>query len=102
MLSENETLFVEPKAGLNGGGQGAVLVCDTLGGWVLVGVTNGVTNEGEPDGWRPVRAAEMTDRVRECLKAQAARGSPPRPRDANWGVPTDVPGVLLGDLQHLQ
>jgi hypothetical protein len=58
-------------------------------------------NEREPDGWRPVRAAQMTDRVRECLKAHAARGSPPD-RRTQPRVPRDAPGVLLGDLRHLQ
>lgn len=69
MLLENETLFVEHKGGLAFAAAKAICsFANTLGGWVLIGVTNGEPNEGKPDGWSPVAASEMTDRVRECLK----------------------------------
>src|SRR5687767_2949077 len=76
MLEENETLFVEHKTGLGGEGfQVAKAVCsfaNTLGGWVLVGVTNGQPNAGQPGGWDPVAPHELTDRVREVLRSNRA------------------------------
>jgi hypothetical protein len=72
MLAENETLFVEHKSAIGGEGfQIAKAVCsfaNTLGGWVLIGVTNGEPNAGTPTGWEPVAPHELTDRVREALK----------------------------------
>jgi hypothetical protein len=102
IVSENEALFVEHEGGFERRRPRVLCSCaNALGGWVVIGVTNGVANEGEPVGWRPVRAARMMDRVRECLKAHAARGSPPD-RGTQMGVPTDAPGVILGDLRDLQ
>jgi Putative DNA-binding domain len=72
MLAENETLFVEHKTSVGGEAfQVAKAMCsfaNTLGGWVLIGVTNGAPNAGLPDGWEPVVGADLTDRVREALK----------------------------------
>lgn len=72
MLAENETLFVEHKTSIGGEAfQVAKAMCsfaNTLGGWVLIGVTNGAPNAGLPDGWEPVAGADLTDRVREALK----------------------------------
>lgn len=52
MLDENETLFVEHKTALGGKGfQIAKAMCsfaNTLGGWVLIGVTEAQPNAG-PD-----------------------------------------------------
>jgi len=42
---------------------------NTLGGRVLIGVTNGQPNAGEADGREPVEAFELTDRVRQALQA---------------------------------
>jgi hypothetical protein len=73
MLAENETLFVEHKTAIGGkGAQVAKAVCsfaNSLGGWVLIGVTNGAPNAGQPRGWQPLPATDLTDRVREALKA---------------------------------
>jgi schlafen family protein len=73
MLAENETLFVEHNGSIGDGAfQVAKAMCsfaNTLGGWVLIGVTNGAPNAGLPDGWEPLAAADLTDRVREALKA---------------------------------
>ncbi|MDP8908130.1 MAG: ATP-binding protein [Chloroflexota bacterium] len=81
MLSENETLFVEHKTGLGGQGyQVAKAVCsfaNTLGGWVLIGVTDSKPNEGTEDGWEPVAANKLTDRVREALKDNRVDPIPP-------------------------
>jgi hypothetical protein len=71
-LEENETLFVEHKTGLKEKGfQVAKAVCsfaNTLGGWVLVGVTDGRPNAGEPGGWDPIAPEAFTDRVRQALR----------------------------------
>lgn len=71
MLAENETLFVEHKAALGGEGFNiAKAVCsfaNTLGGWVLVGVTDGEPNAETENGWTPVAPHDLTDRVREAL-----------------------------------
>jgi len=81
MLSENETLFVEHKAGLREQGyQVAKAVCsvaNTLGGWLLIGVTDREPDEGTEDGWDPVAAHELTDRVREALKNNRVDPIPP-------------------------
>jgi hypothetical protein len=72
MLAENETLFVEHKGGLGGEGfQVARAMCsfaNMLGGWVLIGVTEGAPNAGRTDGWTPCAPHELTDLVRETLK----------------------------------
>lgn len=69
MLSENETLFVEHKAGLAYAAVKAICsFANTLGGWVLIGVDDdGQPNEGTADGWVPVPAAQLADRVRDAL-----------------------------------
>lgn len=96
MLAENETLFVEHKSGAGHEGyQVAKAICsfaNSLGGWVLIGVTDGRPSAGEEGGWEPAAATDLTDRVREILKAQGvdpipgfaatvrdAAGDPPKP-----------------------
>jgi hypothetical protein len=69
---------------------------NTLGGWVLIGVTNGAPNVGEPDGWRPVGAAEMTDRVRQCLKTH---GVDPIPAFAATVPPFCPAGRRIGVIR---
>lgn len=80
MLSENETLFVEHKGNLGGEGfviaKAAASFANTLGGWILIGVTNGEPNAGAQGGWEPVPASEITDRVRQYL-AQNVDPMPP-------------------------
>jgi Putative DNA-binding domain len=99
MLAENETLFVEHKGGLGGQGfQIAKAVCsfaNTLGGWVLVGVTAGQPNAGEPGGWEPVGAHEMTDRVREALRSSSVDPLPPFAATVlDYGDPPKPIGVV--------
>jgi schlafen family protein len=69
MLAENETLFVEHKGGFGGEGfQVAKAICsfaNGLGGWVLIGVSEGEPN---PDGWDAPAPHELTDRVRQALR----------------------------------
>ena len=81
MLAENETLFVEHKRGIGGDAfQVAKAICsfaNTLGGWVLIGVTDGVPNATGDDGWHAVGASELTDRVREALKDNRVDPIPP-------------------------
>ena len=72
MLEEGETLFVEHKTALRGEGfQVAKAICsfaNTLGGWVLLGVTDAQPNAGAANGWKAVAPHELTDRVREALR----------------------------------
>lgn len=81
MLVENETLFVEHKTGIGGDGfQIAKAVCsfaNTLGGWLLIGVTEGKPNAGSADGWQPLAPHAMTDRVRETLVSNRVDPIPP-------------------------
>jgi len=59
MLKENETLFVEHKGNLRPEGDAYNVAkaisafANTLGGWVLIGVTEGSPNPGEEGGWGP-------------------------------------------------
>src|SRR5436190_1568165 len=67
MLKEDETLFVEHKAGIEEGegfqvAKAAASFANTLGGWVLVGVTN-----CKPNGWIPPEQGSFVDAVRERL-----------------------------------
>jgi hypothetical protein len=82
MLAENETLFVEHKGSIGDGAfQVAKAMCsfvNTLGGWVLIGVTNGAPNAGLPDGWEPLAAADLTDRVRGACQTPSMSSSRPR------------------------
>jgi hypothetical protein len=71
MLTENETLFVEHKTSID---RDAYVVAkavssfaNTLGGWVLIGVTDGEPNEGDEAGWVAPAPYELTDRAREAL-----------------------------------
>jgi hypothetical protein len=81
MLDENETLFVEHKQAFGGESfQIAKAMCsfaNTLGGWVLVGVTNGTPNAGTPGGWEPLSANSITDRARQALAANRVDPIPP-------------------------
>lgn len=71
MLAEDETLFVEHKTGWGGNheqvSRAAASFANTLGGWLLVGVTNGKLNEGKPDGWQPP-SGPWVDHVRQAFE----------------------------------
>jgi hypothetical protein len=71
MLAENETLFVEHKGNIDRDAfQVAKAVCsfaNVLGGWVLIGVTEGEPNAGLPGGWEPSAPHAIVDRVRQAL-----------------------------------
>lgn len=81
MLAENETLFVEHKGDIQGDAfQVAKAVCsfaNTLGGWLLIGVTEGKPNAGTSDGWEPIKAHAITDRVRQALATNRVDPIPP-------------------------
>jgi hypothetical protein len=74
MLRENETLFVEHKGNLRPEGDAYNVAkaisafANTLGGWVLIGVTDSSPNAGEDNGWEPVGPHALVDRVREVLE----------------------------------
>jgi hypothetical protein len=99
MLAENETLFVEHKAGIDGDAfqvsKAITSFANMLGGWILIGVTEGAPNEGKEGGWNPLRPHEMTDRVREAL---ASNGVDPIPAFAAtvrpYGDPPQEVGVV--------
>ena len=73
MLAENEQLFVEHKTDLGGKGylvaRAMCSLANTLGGWVLIGVTDGAPNAEQPNGWTPCAPHELTDRLRAALRA---------------------------------
>jgi len=81
MLDENETLLVEHKSNIGAEAfQVAKTMCsfaNTLGGWLLIGVTNGTPNARTADGWDPVAPHELTDRVREALATNKVDPIPP-------------------------
>ena len=81
MLQENETLFVEHKTDIGHEAfQVAKAVCsfaNTLGGWVLIGVTDGSPNASAPGGWDPVAPHALTDRVRQALATNRVDPIPP-------------------------
>jgi Putative DNA-binding domain len=74
MLKENETLFVEHKKNLRREGEAYNVAkamsafANTLGGWVLIGVTHGSPNAGQADGWDPVPSHALVDHVRQVLE----------------------------------
>src|SRR5688500_362616 len=72
LLAENETLFVEHKSNLREDAfnvsKAVASFANTMGGWVLIGVSpDGTLNAGTEGGWQPVEATAFVDRVRQVI-----------------------------------
>lgn len=75
MLAESETLFVEHKGNLDPRhnfdfAKAVASFANTLGGWVLIGITDGEPNEGVDGGWTAPAPHALIDRVRQALESQ--------------------------------
>jgi hypothetical protein len=75
MRAENETLFVEHKSALREPEQfnvvkAAASFANGLGGWILIGVRDGVLVAGQEGEWQPPEGGVFVDQVREALDRQ--------------------------------
>lgn len=68
LIGARETLMVERKAQLPSDGLGPTIssFANTLGGWLLLGVTN----DGAIEGWKPPGRAEPQDWIRDTLRRE--------------------------------